>query len=205
MSSALLCTLASSLIQNMQGSFWGHESLRKLHLQTRSLGQSLAGYADYLSSQNKIMKGVHVGSCPVRQLSESLSVKYIGSCHGETISRLVTLLECLQEREDGEYLELNEFTPDQPRQRYKFIQCLERNGLPVPIMLLTYCSGNNAGHLHFVWKLPPGKAPEDTFQDSVRVVEKIKSLLPQYHTRAMCRAMFDKFGRVSLNVKSAVL
>ena len=41
-------------------------------------------------------------------------------------------------REDGEYLELNDFTPDQPRQRYEFIQCSGRNGLPVPIMLLTY-------------------------------------------------------------------
>ena len=151
------------------------------------------------------MKGVHVGSCPVRQLSESLSVKYIGPCHGETISKLVTLLECLQEREDSEYLELNEFTPDQPRQNFKSIQCLERNGLPVPIMLLTYSSESNAGHLRFVWKLPPGKAPVDTFQDSVRVVEEIKPLLPQYYTRAMRRAMFDKFGRLSPNVMSAVL
>ena len=124
----------------MQGSFWGHGSLRKLHSQTQSLTQSLAGYNDYLSSENKIMKGVHVKSSPVRQLSEYLSVKYIGPCHGETISRLVTLLGCLQERENDEFtwLELNNFIPDQPKQRYEFIQCLEINELPV----ITYNASN---------------------------------------------------------------
>ena len=157
MSSAMLSTLASSLFQNLQGSFWSHVSLQRLYQQTRSLAQSLAGYADYLSSQNKIMKDLHARSNPVRQLSDSMSVKYIEPCRGVPIGRLEPLFGCLQEREDGEYLVLNEFTPDQPRQTYEFIQCLERNGLPVPIMLLTYSSGNNAGNLHFVWKLPPNK------------------------------------------------
>ena len=148
------------------------------------------------------MKDLHARSNPVRQLSDSMSVKYIELCRGVPIS---PLFGCLQEREDGEYLALNEFTPDQPQQTYEFIQCLERNGLPVPIMLLTYSSGNNAGNSHFVWKLPPNKPLEETFQDSARVIEKIKPLLPQYHTRTMRCAMFHKFGRVSPNVKPAVL
>ena len=42
---------------------------------------------------------------------------------------------------------------------------------------------------------------EETFQDSVKVIKKIKPLLPQYHTRAM----FEKFGRVYHCVKLAVL
>ena len=53
--------------------------------------------------------------------------------------------------------------------------------------------------------MPSNKAIEETFQDSVRVIEKIKPLLPQYHTRAMRQAMFEKFGRVSHCVKPAVL
>ena len=68
-------------------------------------------------------------------------------------------------------------------------------------MLLTYSSGNNVGNLHFVWKVPSNKSIEETFQDGVKVIEKIKPLLPQYHTRAM----FEKFGRVSHCVKPAVL
>ena len=137
------------------------------------------------------MKDLHARSNPVRQLSDSMSVKCIEPCRVVQIVKLEPLLGCLQEMEDGEYLVLNKFTPDQPRQRYKFIQCLERNGLPVSIMLLTYSS---AANLHFVWKLPPSKPLEETFQHSVRVTEKIKPLLPQYCTRAMHCAMFDKFG-----------
>lgn len=150
MSSSMLSTLASSRFQNIQESFWSRESLHELHSQTRSLARSMAEYADYLTSQNKTMKGLHVRTCPVRQLSESLSAKYIGRCNGDMHSKLVALFGCLQERGDSEYVELHEFTPDQPRRKYDFIQCLERNGLPVPIMLLTYSSGNNAGNLHFV-------------------------------------------------------
>lgn len=75
----------------------------------------------------------------------------------------------------------------------------------MPVMLLTYSSGNNVGNLHFVWKLLPNKPMEETFQESVRAIETIKPLLLQYHTRAMHRAMFDKFGRVSQNVKPAIL
>ena len=184
--SAMLSTLASSLFQNLQGSFQSHASLQRLYQQTRSLAQSLAGYVDYLSSQNKIMKDLHAQSNPVSQLSDSMSVKYIEPCHEVPIGRLEPLFGCLQEMEDGEHLVLNEFTPDQPRQRFKFIHCLERNGLPVPIMLLTYSSGNNAGNLHFVWKLPPSKPLEETFQDSVRVIEKIKPLLPPHSCYASC-------------------
>ena len=80
MSAIALCTLASSLYQNLQGSFWSHVSFRRLQQQTLLLALSLAGYADYLLSQNKIMKAVHARSVPVRQMSESMSVKYIEPC-----------------------------------------------------------------------------------------------------------------------------
>ena len=76
------------------------------------------------------------------------------------ISRLENVLDCLQEMEDGEHLALNKVLPDQPRQRYEFIQSLETNGLSVSIMLLTHSSGNNVGNLHFVWKLPADKPVE---------------------------------------------
>ena len=49
------------------------------------------------------------------------------------------------------------------------------------------------------------KSMEETFQESIRVIETIKPFLPQYYMWAMRRAMFDKFGRVSPSVKPAVL
>ena len=125
MSSTVLSTLASSLYKNLQGSFWSHISFHRLQQETRLLAQSLAGYADYLSSQNKIMKAVHARSLPVRQISESMSVKYIEPCSGVPVSRLQELLHSLQEKEDNHYLAMNNLLPDEPGQKKEFIQCLE--------------------------------------------------------------------------------
>ena len=198
MSSIVLSTLASSLYQNLQGSFWRNVSFHRLQQQTQLHAQSLAGYADYFSSQNKLMKAVQDHSLPVWQMSESMSVKYIELWSGVPFSTLQELLHSLQEKEDNHYLAMNDLLPDEPGQKYEFIQCLERNGLSAPIMLLTYLSGNNVGNLHFVWKVQFNKPMEETFQDSVRVIEKLKPLLPQYHMHFMHCATFEKFGSFSL-------
>ena len=41
--------------------------------------------------------------------------------------------------------------------------------------------------------------------DSSLVIENVRKQLPQYHTRAMRKAMFEKFGRISPAVKPAAL
>ena len=83
------------------------------------------------------MKVVHARSLPVWQMSELMSVKYIELCSGVPVSRLQELFHSLQEIEDNQYVALNDLIPDEPRQKYEFIQYLERNGLSAPIMLLT--------------------------------------------------------------------
>ena len=37
------------------------------------------------------------------------------------------------------------------------------------------------------------------------MIERVKALIPQYHTRAMRRAMFEKFGRISPYTKPSAL
>ena len=46
---------------------------------------------------------------------------------------------------------------------------------------------------------------EECFQSNLAVIEQVKPLLPQFHTRAMRQAMYAKFGRISPGVKPAVL
>ena len=67
-------------------------------------------------------------------------------------------MDSVNKKEDFEHLFLNDFTPAQPRLRYEYIQCLERNGLSFPIMLLTYSTGNNSENLHFIRKVTVEKA-----------------------------------------------
>jgi len=89
---------------------------------------------------------------------------------------------------------LSDFLPSDARKRYNFLQCLEKTGLPFPIMLLTSSSGNNLGNLHFVWKVGSDNSIEQCFQTSQTVIEQTK---PQFHTRTMRQALFSKYGRVS--------
>ena len=57
-------------------------------------------------------------------------------------------------------------------------------GLDIPVVLSTYSPGNNCSNLHSVWKYNDKDPIEIIFTKSIPVVEIIKPLLPQYHTRA---------------------
>lgn len=176
-----------------------------LPLHTRSLAHSLADYSDYLSSQNKVMKNLHTQSVPVRQLPSALSAKHIPASASVPLGKFTPLTAALAAVKDFDHLFLNDFLPALPKPRYEYIQYLERNGLPSPLVLLTYSSGNNAGILHFVWKVPTASPAAEYFNNSLTTIEGVKPLLPQFHTRAMRQVMFENFGRVSPNIKPAVL
>ena len=100
---------------------------------------------------------------------------------------------------------LKDFLPSDARKRYNFLQCLEKTGLPFPIMLLMSSSGNNLGNLSFVWKVGSDDSIEQCFQTSQTVIEQTKPQLPQFHTRIMRQALLSKYGKVSYSVKPAIL
>ena len=47
----------------------------------------------------------------------------------------------------------NSFAPNDPRKRFEFLQCLEQKGCRYPIKILTHSTGNNAGNIHFTWRV----------------------------------------------------
>ncbi len=61
----------------------------------------------------------------------------------------------------------------------------------------------NIENLHFLWKVA-GTTDEEFFQCQ-QTIEKAKEEIPVYHTRAMRRALFSRFGKFSHQVKPAVL
>ena len=198
-----LRSLSSSLFLNLQILFWQHDSWLTLRNSIQSLAVSLADYAEYLSSKNKTMTIIHARATPVWKLSDSISVKYIPACESVVLSRLHSLSQALQQKDDYEHIFLNNSAPDQPRKKYEYIQTLANNGVCSSIVLFTHSSGNNSGNLNFVWKASSNV--EESFDRSVQVIEEIKPLLPVFHTRAMRKMMFEKFGRISPSVKPAVL
>ena len=103
LSSSVLKSLAASLFRNLQ-SFWSSASFRYLQQHTNILAQSLANYSDYLSSQNRTMKTLHVQPVLVRQLSDALSIKYVQPYTGVPIGRFSTLTDTSDKKEDFEHL-----------------------------------------------------------------------------------------------------
>ena len=46
---------------------------------------------------------------------------------------------------------------------------------------------------------------ESSFSDCQSVIERVKESIPSYHTRAMRKEMFQRFGRLTSTVKPAIM
>ncbi len=68
-----------------------------------------------------------------------------------------------------------------------------------------YSPGGNVGILHFLWKVPRDIKIQTVFEKSQAVIESVRCVIPQYHTRAMHAEMFKKFGRISPATKPLAL
>ena len=98
---------------------------------------------------------------------------------------------------------IEDICPAEPRKKYEYIQRLREVGLSEKAALLTYSHSNNIGSLHFVWKVL--ESVDEDISESQRTIEKAKSEIPIFHTRAMKRALASKFGRVSPSMKPVLL
>lgn len=85
------------------------------------------------------------------------------------------------------------------------VETLTASGLRFPCVLLIYSPGSNIGNLHFIWKVPEECDAATVFERSQPVIENVRFVIPQYHTRAMRAALFEKFGRISPCTKPSAL
>ena len=67
-----------------------------------------------------------------------------------------------------------------------------------------YAPGSSVGNLHWIWH---SKATDihSALQSSQPLIKQLKKDIPQYHTRAMKRVMYEEFGLVTLPTKKSVL
>ena len=98
---------------------------------------------------------------------------------------------------------MNFSVPTDHRKRYDVIQQL-KDGLLSPAILATYSPGSNVGNILWLW-IADATDISSAIQSCHEVIESIKCDIPTYHTRAMRKAMFDKFGRIAKNMTKAVL
>ena len=115
----------------LQGNYWKSEPWSKYFSVVQSLACSILQYAEYLDSQVKKVKVNHTLPIPVRDISESMQIKYIVSTRS-VFPLFLQLNSILKNMNEYEYLFLNDLCPDDPRNRYHYLQSLQKNGLEFP-------------------------------------------------------------------------
>ena len=201
MSSTTLRVCGHTLFGCLQGVYWERYGWKDLKCDVELLARSLSNYTDYLMKQCDVMKLVHLSPQPVRQISDNLAFCYLPLC--ADVSPCFHQLELrLKEKGLFEYLLVEEVCPAEPRKKYEYIQKLRESGLYMKAALLTYSHGN-IGSLHFAWRVL--RSVDDDISESQRTIERVKEELSVFHTRAMKAALSSKFGRVTPNMKPAVL
>ena len=101
--------------------------------------------------------------------------------------------------------QITELLPSDPLKKHQTVATLVACSLKFPTVLLVYSPGSNVGNLHFLWRVPADTEMNDVFEKSQSVIEKVKCGIPQFHTCAMHKEMYKKFGRISPQTKPLAL
>lgn len=201
LSSSVLRSLSSHLFHCLQGGYWHRSAWVQMKDDVEGLAQCIAKYADYLERSNKRVKFNHQLPSPIRELSENITFQFLPVA-SSSIPILSELQKRLEDAPHFQYVSVEDVCPTNIRKKHNFISALKTNGFPFNAAMLSYTHGNNVGNLHFVWRVM--SSDESSFTDCQKVIDQVKGNIPIYHTRAMRRAMFDVFGRLTSSLKPAV-
>lgn len=100
---------------------------------------------------------------------------------------------------------VNDFAPSEPLRKHRYIETLKK-GLSFRCLLFSYAPGSNIGNQWYIWKVGADSGDlSEQLSRSQQTIEDVKKLLPVFHSRAMRKAMYTKYGRVCPTVKPATL
>ena len=138
---------------------------------------------------------------PVRSRSLIPSQLHMSATTSTTFPLFREVDATLEGMQEYKYVFFNDLLPDEPRKRYDFLHSLLKTGIQSPIVVCTHSPGN----MHFVWRVPKTHQIEKIFSQNQHVIEIVRPPFSAFHTRAMRKAMFSKFGRIAPSVKLSVL
>ena len=80
----------------------------------------------------------------------------------------------------------------------------QKKGLHVPLVHVSYAPGGNIGNMNWLWHSTATDI-NNALQTTQPHIEDIRKKIPLYHTWAMRRDIFDRFGLVCQQQKKSVL
>lgn len=197
-----LLSHSQSLFGVLHYAFWSRPEWMVFKASVEQLARSLASYSDSLVAKRARIQAVHTSECSVRNIGDSLSVRFT-RIHHSPPPYLAPIAKAVAAAGLNVPVELGALLPTERRRRYDWVTDLKR-GLQVPLVHLTYSPGSNLGNLFWVWHCTASDIDE-VLQTSQPIIEKIKTCIPQYHTRAMRRAAYEKFGLLMPSTKKSVV
>ena len=145
---------------------------------------------------------LHASSLPARTVGNALTVKYVSSRHAVP-TEVGSICAAVSSAGVNVPYDINSLLPGDRRRRYDCIQIVKQ-GMTFPAILATYSPGSNIGSLHWLWQTDASDI-SSALQVCQPIIEQSKANMPKHHTRAMRKAMFEKFGLVNKNVNKSVL
>lgn len=204
LSQAELRSGALSLQDSLQSSWFQKPSFTELRVAVEELVKCLTDYVGFLETKNKYQKLHHASLQPSSSVSDSVSTIYLNPLATDVPSSVKPLDSYLRGKNPYEAVFLRDFAPSDRRQRYTYMQEL-RKGLGSPAVLLTYSVGSSVGNYHFIWRVPDAFNIEAAVAENDKVIQSVRDLLPQYHTRAMRQDFVNMYGRLTSSARPYVL
>ena len=190
------------LFGNLQHHFWSRSEWTRFKVDVEQLAKSLAKYADCLGVKRAKMMSLHASSLPAITVGNALTVEYVSSRHAVP-TEVGSICAAVSSAGANVPYDINSLPPGDRRRRYDCIQ-IAKQGMTFPAILATYSPGNNIGSLHWLWQTDASDI-SSALQVCQPIIEQLKANMPMHHTRAMRKAMFEKFGLVNKNVNKSVL
>lgn len=148
------------------------------------------------------MELIHKSPEIVRTVGENLTVRYT---HARVLppAYFSPLSDAVVSAGLDAPVEIGRILPTDRRRRYDWVEEL-RKGLCVPLVHVTYSPGSNVGNIHWIWQ-SDATSIDNALQTVQPIIKRLKQSIPQYHTRAMRREAYAKFGLVTATTKKSVL
>lgn len=196
-SDAIFRLLTFSFTQN-----WG-----QLRSDLEKLALSMGSYADYLQHSVEKQQKRQALDHPVRQVGDSCTLSHRPSAT-EVNPRYAVLDNVVSSREPYQYIMFDESSHiSNPFKDYNVkYYFFEKLQLSIPVDMLQYSPGGPGGSVVVLWRTPEERdSVNEVLNMSLKVVENVKPLLPEYHTRFMKSQFLKKISNLQVKLTPAIL
>lgn len=171
------------------------------------LAMSLSSYASFLQSSNELQQKRQRLEHPVRMIEHAYlehrpAVELVQPQYA-VLDDMLTNRDCYFYLLFDEEKHTSSLVSMDAQKRFNFLKKLN---LSVPIDVLSYNPGGSVGSTFIIWRTSIDRGHDEVMRLSIQVYERVRSLLPEFHTRQMRKHFVSEFCNLhAIKIPPAVL